>query len=81
MKVHISATLDENLLNRVEDYCKRYERPKTWVISKSVEKFLKEIEEEVPFSEVEWKKIERMAGKKGRIYPSANKFLKALEKV
>ncbi|MBI2447138.1 MAG: orotidine-5'-phosphate decarboxylase [Candidatus Omnitrophica bacterium] len=66
---------------QILEYCKRYERPKTWVISKSVEKFLKETEEEVPFSEVEWKKIERMAGKKGRIYPSANKFLKALEKV
>jgi predicted transcriptional regulator len=81
MKVHISATLDENLLNRVEDYCRRYERPKTWVISKSVEKFLKETEEEVSFSKAEWEKIERISGKKGRVYPSADKFLKALEKV
>ena len=43
--VHVSATLSRNLLDKVNKFCDREERSKSWVISKAVEEYLSSLED------------------------------------
>ncbi|MGA2090601.1 MAG: hypothetical protein ABSH12_03975 [Endomicrobiales bacterium] len=44
-----------------------------------VERLIADIDKD--FTKEEWGKIEKLANKKGKIYNSANEFLKALDRV
>ncbi|MBI5361149.1 MAG: CopG family transcriptional regulator [Planctomycetes bacterium] len=66
--IHISTTLDKNLLERVNEFCEKAERTKSWIISKAVEKFLDEKEAESVFSTDEWNKIAELSGEKGKSF-------------
>lgn len=69
--IHISATLDKNLLARVNEFCEKAERTKSWIISKAVEKFLDEKESEAVFSADEWSKIAELSAEKGKSFLTA----------
>lgn len=43
--VHISATLDKKLFEKVEGFCNIEERSKSWLISKAVEEYLENLED------------------------------------
>ncbi len=64
--VHISATLDKEIFIKFNEFCKREERSKSWLISKAIKHFLEEREFESIFSPDEWSKIEKLADKKGK---------------
>jgi len=64
---HISATIDKNLLEKVNNFCKREERSKSWLISKAVERLLEDLESESVFSADEWRNIEKLANQKGKV--------------
>lgn len=79
--VHISATLDKNLFQRVNDFCRREERSKSWLISKAVEKLLQGLESESVFSDDEWEKIERLTNQKGKRYLTGREAKRYLTKL
>ncbi|HCJ66243.1 MAG TPA: hypothetical protein DHV62_02675 [Elusimicrobia bacterium] len=79
--VHISATINKNLLEKVNNFCRREERSKSWLISKAVERLLKDLEPESVFSADEWEKIEKLANQKGKIYMSKRQAKQHLAKL
>lgn len=44
-KQNISATLDEDLLERLDEVAQETERNRSWLISKAVEVYLEELED------------------------------------
>lgn len=40
--VHVSTTLEKNLFARVEEFCRREERSRSWLFQKAVREFLDE---------------------------------------
>ncbi len=45
MKKNISLSLDEELIDRIDDICKVSERTKSWFVKKAVENYFDEIED------------------------------------
>lgn len=46
MKKNISISFDEKLIRKIDDVCRVSERTKSWLVSKAVENFLDEIEDD-----------------------------------
>lgn len=70
--VHISATLNKKILERVNLFCQREERSKSWLISKAVDRLLNDWETETAYSQDEWTKMEKLSNQKGKVYLTAN---------
>ena len=45
MKKNISLSLDEELIDRIDDVCKVSERTKSWLVKKAIENYFDEIED------------------------------------
>ncbi len=43
--VHVSATLDKELSKKVNEFCAREERSRSWLIEKAVKQLLEEMED------------------------------------
>lgn len=43
--IHISTTLEKNLFSRVQEFCRREERSRSWLFQKAVRQFLDEMED------------------------------------
>lgn len=42
MKTHISASLDKDVVDKMNQFCKAEERPRSWVITKALVEFLQD---------------------------------------
>lgn len=42
MKTHISASLDKDVVDKMNQFCKIEERPRSWVITKALVEFLQD---------------------------------------
>ena len=43
--IHVSTTIEKNLFSRVQDFCRREERPRSWLFEKAIKEFLDEEED------------------------------------
>ena len=43
--IHVSATINKELYRRMNEFCEKEERSKSWVISKALKTYLEELED------------------------------------
>jgi len=79
--IHISATIEKSILERVNDFCAAEERSKSWLISKAIERMLEEFEAGAVFSSAEWEKIEKLANQRGKTFSSGKQVKQYLAKL